>query len=207
MARGKGWGGGPWQRVYTPRRSRSWVTRTLLPTGQKQFAALQAKQTAQQKHQAALYKASVSPLVTANTAAKRAAMASDVMSKVPGFNDVYPTCSALAIAYHLATVTGIVLADDEILALHRLAGGTVDSGTSIEAALEAARSGGCRVRLRDFFRVAEDAPVPGLVMGISLPHDGHAVLTHPAGMVSWGRLMPFTGQREEAWALEWDILV
>lgn len=128
---------------------------------------------------------------------------------VPGFNDIYPTCSAVAVAAHLLYSADLAISDDQIWELHRLAGGTEDEGVPIEAVLEALKSfllkgPWWQVKLRDFCRTDENVLVAGLLVGITLPHAGHAVLTTPRGMVSWGRLMPFSGEPDEAWALEWE---
>jgi hypothetical protein len=145
--------------------------------------------------------------------AKRAAVAPDAARPglVPGFNDLYPTCSAVAVASHLFAASGIMMPDEEIWHLHRLAGGTADDGVPIEDVLEAAREYPVRgtalqARLRSFFRTDLNVIAPGLIVGISLPHDGHAVVTQPGGMVSWGWLLPLNGEPEEAWALEWEVL-
>jgi len=127
-----------------------------------------------------------------------------------GCNDVAPTCSAVAVAAHLRAATGRTMRETDILALHQIAGG--ESGASIESVLECLRSkpyvfatalGG--MRLRHFFRTDDQCIVAGLVVGIRLGHEGHAVVSAPGGMISWGRFMPWDGEPEEAWALEWGI--
>lgn len=124
-----------------------------------------------------------------------------------GGNDVLPTCAAAAIANHLLAATGIAMTDEEILHLHLLAGG--DNGATIASALEAygeywGRLCRGKARLRTFTRTDENIIVAGLVVGITLPHAGHAVLSCPGGMISWGHVLPWAGEPEEAWALEWE---
>ena len=123
-----------------------------------------------------------------------------------GCNDVMPTCAAVAVANHLLAATGTVMPDDEILRLHRMAGG--DDGATIENVLQVLHSYrqyfvGAKRYLAHFTRTDADVIVAGLVVGVKLTHAGHAVLSHPRGMVSWGQVLPWDGEPEEAWALEW----
>ena len=200
-----------WQRVLGSAVSRKWVAGGL-PAGKRAWTVAQKKRTPSQvQAQAANQKAST-PLVTAARAVKRAAVQPvGITWQAPGFNDIYPTCSAVAVASHLTYATGIVLSDNAIWRLHKQAGGSEDGSVSIEAILQVASSywgsGFMRqAKLRNFCRADLNVLVSGLVVGISLPHDGHAVLTQPDGIVSWGRLMPPFGEPGEAWALEWEIL-
>jgi hypothetical protein len=128
-----------------------------------------------------------------------------------GCNDVAPTCASAAVACHLQAATGLVIPDEEILRLHGLAAGP--SGASIGDVLEAARDSwfklsvnGARVRLVSFFQVDETFLLAGMIVGITLGHEGHAVLTVPNGMISWGQFMPWQGEPDEAWALEWAVM-
>jgi hypothetical protein len=125
-----------------------------------------------------------------------------------GCNDIIPTCASVAVACHLQAATGLTMTDAEILKLHKLAGG--DSGVTIEDVLEAMAAhwgtvGHGRVRLMSFFQADESFLLAGMVVGIKLPHAGHAVLSAPGGMISWGQYLPWEGEPEEAWALEWGI--
>jgi hypothetical protein len=127
---------------------------------------------------------------------------------ISGCNDAYPTCAAAAVANHLLAATGLRMSEDAVLRLHRQAGGD-DDGSYIEAVLEVLRATGWlflgrTTRLLSFTRTDEDVIVSGLVVGVSLPHARHAVLSHPLGMVSWGQVMPWTGEPYEAWALDWQ---
>lgn len=200
-------GNGPWQKSIKTG-NRAWVTAGLLPPSRRN------KVTRQNVWTAKAFKKRNTPVVSSVTAAKRAAVAPIEAGirwpgLIPGFNDIYPTCSALAVASHLQAALGIAMTDNDIWVLHTLAGGDVSTGTSIESVLEAAgtywlKQDGQQARLRSFCQADENVLVSGLVVGLSLPHDGHAVLTQPGGMVSWGRLMPLAGEPEEAWALEWE---
>jgi hypothetical protein len=127
-----------------------------------------------------------------------------------GCNDTDPTCAAVAVACHLQAATGFTLTDEEILKLHKLAGGGAPSGVRISDVLEAMTGQGWRAwspcgrfRLLSFFQTDEQLLVAGLVVGVTLGHEGHAVLSAPGGMISWGQYLPWDGEPEEAWALEW----
>lgn len=148
-------------------------------------------------------------------AQKRAAVIADagflIEDRLPGSlwlmgcNDVAPTCAAAAVANHLLADTGMAMTDEEVLRLHAMAGG--DDGADISAVLEVMRSPHhilfSKIRLARFSPTDEDCIVAGLVVGLRLGHAGHAVVSTPRGMISWGREMPWNGEPEEAWALEW----
>ncbi len=121
-------------------------------------------------------------------------------------NGPAPACAAVAVANSLLSVTGICMTGEEIELLHALAGG--DDGACIEDVLAAASEhwhllGNGTARLQAYVPADLGVFVTGLVVGIALPHAGHTVLTVPGGMISWGRLLPYDGEPEEAWALEW----
>jgi hypothetical protein len=120
-----------------------------------------------------------------------------------GCNDEAPTCAATAVANHLLAVTGLALTAQEVARLHAMAGGEDGAGIADVLDVLLAWSPRADVRLVSARRADEAMIVPGLVVGVSLPHARHAVLSHPRGMVSWGRVMPWTGVPDEAWALEW----
>jgi len=127
-----------------------------------------------------------------------------------GCNDVVPTCAAVAVACHMQAATGITLSDKEILHLHELSGGGDGDGVCISDVLEVIKAnwlafGRGRTKLLSFFPTDEDCLVAGLVVGIRLPHAGHAVVSVPGGMISWGRRMAWDGVPEEAWCLEWGM--
>ena len=121
-------------------------------------------------------------------------------------NEYAPTCASVAVACHLQAATGIGMLDADILKLHAMAGG--ESGATIGNVLEALAEHGSElnhgwVRLVSFFRTDEQFLTAGLVVGVTLGHTGHAVLSAPGGMISWGQFMPWQGEPEEAWCLEW----
>ncbi len=124
-----------------------------------------------------------------------------------GCNDIEPTCAAVAVACHLQAVSGFTMTDEEILRLHQLAGGS--TGVSIGDVLEA-MTAHCfsldwgRYRLLSFFQADEQFLLAGLVVGVALGHEGHAVLAAPNGMISWGQFLPWAGEPREAWALNWS---
>ena len=110
-----------------------------------------------------------------------------------------PVCAPAVLAEHLALFTGVIAADEEILALHYLV-----HPVSLADLLEyVALEGFAGARLKSFRPCDPDAVVPGLVCGVQLPAGYHAVLAHPAGMISWGMLLPRHGTPAEAWHLEW----
>lgn len=124
-----------------------------------------------------------------------------------GCNDVVPTCASVAVANHLMAHTGLMMTEGEVLALHEMAGG--EDGASVADVLEVLHERHLELLrgsawLQSFTRTDEEVIVAGLVVGFSLPHARHAVLSHPRGMVSWGRVMPWAGVPDEAWALEWS---
>lgn len=120
---------------------------------------------------------------------------------LPGCNDDLDTCGPVAVANHLLAATGIITPDREILALYEAAGG--DGGASLADVLEAVSADGLAgAKLTCCERMEEAAP--GLVCGVRMRRGYHAVLAHPYGMISWGLVMAFAGEPEEAWALEWE---
>ena len=121
-------------------------------------------------------------------------------------NGPAPSCAAIAVANSLLSATGICTTREEIELLHALAGG--DNGAVIEDVLAAASEHGHllghgKARLQAYVPADLSVIVAGLVVGIALPHAGHTVLTVLGGMISWGLLLPFDGEPQEAWALEW----
>jgi hypothetical protein len=121
---------------------------------------------------------------------------------LPGCDEELPVCAVTAVANHLLAATGIIAADDEMLALHELAGG--DSGATIGDILDAAVTCGLAGRRLARFGMA-DRTSPGTVAGLRMAAGYHAVLVAPAGMmISWGMILPQLGDPEEAWYLDWE---
>jgi hypothetical protein len=110
-----------------------------------------------------------------------------------------PVCGPSALAAHLAWMTGIAAADEEILVLHEQTRGT----TLAELCEYAAAEGFAGAVLESFRPCDPEQDVPGLIYGLPLPWGYHAVLGHPAGVVSWGRVLPWPAAPAEAWHLEW----
>jgi len=110
-----------------------------------------------------------------------------------------PACAPVALAEHLALVTGVRAAPADILALHEQLG-PVPIGDMLEAV---AASGFAGMTLENWTRCDEDQPSPGLLAGIRVPAGYHAVVTLPSGMASWGMVLPAPGALAEAWHLRW----
>jgi hypothetical protein len=127
-------------------------------------------------------------------------------------NDKLTVCGPLALANSLLAVTGVRATTRDILRLYSDAGGSADSGVTIEDALAAAAStglAGCRVA--SFGPVTDDSYfAPGRVLGLDLAitPDGHAAATDPlGGLILWGLSFDpqdVTGRITEAWALTWQ---
>jgi hypothetical protein len=174
------------------------------PRTAKQVAAGKKWAAAGRAAQAASKKAAKSGV----TAKKKAALPRSLIPVppgtalwLPGCNDLLPVCAVTAVANHLLAATGVTASDADMLALHDLAGG--DDGARIGTVLDAAcQAGLAGIRLRRFGPA--DFTGPGLVCGISTRRGYHAALSHPYGMVSWGLVLPRTGELMEAWALEWE---
>jgi hypothetical protein len=87
-----------------------------------------------------------------------------------------------------------------------MAGGDDATIESVLETIQSTRSAFGEARkayLTRFTRTDHNVIVSGLIVGVRLGHAGHAVVSTSRGMVSWGRVMPFAGIPEEAWALEW----
>lgn len=128
----------------------------------------------------------------------------DPLLWLPGCNTELPTCVSVAVANHLLAQTGIIASDTDILELHDHAGG--NDGACLGSVLDAASYHGLAgVKLAKFWQCDENQIVPGLVYGVKMRRGRHVVLAHPYGMVSWGMVLSWAGQPDEAWALEWEL--
>jgi hypothetical protein len=125
------------------------------------------------------------------------------LAQLAGANQAEPACAATALAVHLHVTRRVTASTEDILALHRAAGGTGD-GAHISDLLETAASAGLGgIRIARFWPVT--TALPGTVAGLALPGGSHAVLTLPGGMcITWGQIRPCGGEIEEAWWIEWD---
>jgi hypothetical protein len=112
-----------------------------------------------------------------------------------------PACAPVALAEHLAFMTGVRAPAADIAALHEQLG-----PVSIGDMLEAVAAGGfAGVTLAAWTRCDEDRPAPGLLAGIRLRAGYHAIVTLPGGMASWGMMLPPPGALAEAWHLQWAV--
>jgi hypothetical protein len=112
-----------------------------------------------------------------------------------------PACAPVALAEHLAFMTGVRAAAPGILALHEQLG-PVSIGDMLEAVAAAGFAG---MTLEAWTRCDEDQPSPGLLAGIRLRAGYHAIVTVPGGMASWGLVLPPPGALAEAWQLDWRV--
>jgi hypothetical protein len=109
-------------------------------------------------------------------------------------------CGPAALAEHLLAFTGAWVTDSEIISLAK-----DSAGGSLGDLLELARSGSFGGRTLAGFRRADPGrAVPGLLYGLETENGYHAVLALPSGVLSWGTAMPWPGQPEEAWYLDWE---
>lgn len=124
-------------------------------------------------------------------------------SKAADYLNLLPACGPVAVAAQLEYVFPWLAVDPaEVLGLHERLG-VVSLPNLFEAVAEAGLAG---MRLDTWTRCDEDVPVPGLVYGLTVPGGYHAVVAHPAGVLSWGGLMPWPGRPDDAWHLEWREL-
>lgn len=117
-------------------------------------------------------------------------------------------CYAEAVAASLR-LSGRPVRDSDVLALHRLAGGSDDAGGPIVAALEAAYEFGLAgVRPVSFGPVDLDDPA-ALILGLKLPAS-HAVLDTGSEWITWGERWPAwafpDAVTEEAWEVTWPAI-
>jgi hypothetical protein len=156
-------------------------------------AAQKAKKTGKKAPVAKKAPAAISPLVTGPCG-----------PWALGGNDCWPSCAAAALANHLLAMTGVAASEEEILALHRAAGGGDEHAPLLGDLLEtAAGTGLAGIALEDSWLLEGDQHVPGAIAVVTIPAQ-HAVLLAPDGMmITWGHLRPRQGQITQAWALAW----
>jgi hypothetical protein len=113
-------------------------------------------------------------------------------------NDVLPSCVAVAVANSLLAQTGFRAPDEDVAALHRLAGGTWDAGTVVSDTLGALLDYGlCGFRPCD---VTAGDPAGDVVAAAG----DHAFLLCRGEAVTWGAAFPAGDLAvEEAWAIRW----
>lgn len=122
-------------------------------------------------------------------------------TKTPFYLYLLPACAPVALAAHLAFMTGVRASVADILALHEQLG-PVTISDMLEAVAAAGFAG---MTLENRVRCDADLPVPGLLAGLRLRAGYHAIVTLPAGMASWGMVLPRPGALAEAWQLRWRV--
>ena len=120
---------------------------------------------------------------------------------VYGYNDTEPTCVATAIANSLLAVTGIRATEEQVMKLHRHAGG--GDGVSISDALASVVVNGLSgVRPAGYWVVScmDEGSIVGMTDGVS----DHAVAQTPSGLlISWGA--PLDPELAEGWFEDGEI--
>lgn len=145
----------------------------------------------------------------ARTRAKNAKKATHHKRRGLAVTDGVACCAAQALAASLR-LAGRPVSDEDVLALHWLAGGDEDAGTTISATLKAASWHGLAGVRPVAIRNVDSAPVPGSIIGVTLPGGPHTVTLDPSGQVwSWGELHDpaelGAGPVEEAWLVDWEV--
>jgi hypothetical protein len=124
-------------------------------------------------------------------------------SAVPTGQNIHliPSCAAVALAEHLHFWTGTAVPEKKILELHGVLGGGALITDVFEAAAELSF---CGFRPDTWTRCdVSTEGVTGLIYGLTVTAGYHAALAVPGGMLSWGLVLPWPGEPEEAWHLEW----
>lgn len=135
-----------------------------------------------------------------------------------GGNDQYLTCATAAVANSLLLATGKRASDEDVLELHRRAGGTEATGASVLDVLEAAQwpEWARRAEFETAYPAALGVPVGTrsaagslpLILELALPGGIHAVLLAEGFAVTWGVALPVTQafleqQTIAAWQVTW----
>lgn len=148
-------------------------------------------------------------LKAAKTRATNAKKAKHHKRRGLALTDGIACCAAEALAASLR-LAGHLVTDEDVLELHRLAGGTPDDGLPIAVTLEAAQEFGLAgARPLTIWNV-DSSPVSGLILGVTLPGGPHALTLDDSGAVwSWGELHDpgqlRPGPLEEAWLVDWEV--
>jgi hypothetical protein len=141
----------------------------------------------------------------ARAAGKKWVSPKQVKDGLPGAAGLHalPACGPVAAAEHLAAVTGAVVPEHAVLALHEAVRGATIGGLLEYLAAEGFPGTG--EKLAYFEQCDPDCGSPGLIYGVRLGRGYHAVMSYPYGeMASWGMLLARAGTPEEAWWLEWE---
>jgi hypothetical protein len=179
---------------------------------QAQVAALTASQTSW-KHAASTAKTTASRKHDlAAAAALGVQIASDkheiavkqAAKKGAPLGDGLPCCAAQAVATSLRLAGGVV-ADEDIEALHWLAGGTATAGVPVLSVLTAARDHGL-AGARPGWGMADTRTAP-MILGLDWPGP-HTVLAAGDTWWSWGEPWPASAFSaatvDQAWAVTWS---
>ena len=143
-------------------------------------------------------------------------------------NDLYDSCAVVAVANSLLAATGIRPAGTDLLDLYLAAAGGRDDGATIADVLAAATDLGVAGIRPVTFRLLEpgESLDAGMVLGVTLTRaqqsqpvwdaadaavwGPHAVTITPAGVATWGTVIPVTGRWletcDEAWQITWPAL-
>jgi hypothetical protein len=175
------------------------------PRSKKQAAASKAWAAAGRAAQAATRAGKTPVKPKAATAGIPQANLS-VTGELPGKTAIplhfLPACVPVALAAHLHAFTGLWLPDEDVAAWYKL----VQRGPIGDLLEYAAVEGFSGHRLKIFQRCDPERALPGMLCGLQTPAGYHAVLAHPAGVLTWGMVMPWPGAPAEAWHLEWEDL-
>jgi len=111
-----------------------------------------------------------------------------------------PVCGPVALAEHLIMqFPWADITDQDIADLARYAG-TVTLANLFEAAAEHGLGG---YVLDTWTRCDEELAASGMVAGLDTGNGYHAALIDPAGILSWGMVLPWPSRPAEAWHLGW----
>lgn len=123
---------------------------------------------------------------------------------ISGGNDVIPCCAAAAVANSLLACTGWRVTDEQVIALHVKAAGSLLGAASIEDVLMILAEEGLAGMI-------PSAMTPGVlghgaIAGLSVPGwEPHAVAVTDHGVISWGAGLNggLLAHADEAWQLTW----
>jgi hypothetical protein len=123
-------------------------------------------------------------------------------------NDQWPVCAAAAVANGLLYAGGPALPVSAVLALHDAARGDAWGADLDDVLAELAARGICGIRPASV-GLHDRPPLPQSGNGECILADAewaggsHAVVLHPAGWITWGRLLAPFGTIERTWRIRW----
>jgi hypothetical protein len=150
------------------------------------------------RHPAPRVKAKVNPGGPMKTAPKAKRTAAGLI--VPGYwiagqNNEQPSCVATAIANSLLAIKGVRATDDQVLRLHRHAGG--DDGVRISDALASVMQSGLAGYRPSGYWLTGYSGSNGLIVGLSDGVNDHAATLTYQGLISWGA--PLDAELAQGW--------